>query len=156
VPAWDLVLRPVKDVAILFALGDQHTSRATGDAHRAGVEAAVCYLDGQVGPATVKGQRAWRQAVDRVVQYRERYGISDPDGRSDQNPGHEAWSSAATTAPLTMQSATPRAAARRPRARGRLSVLRLGSIFATILKAGLAMCRVFSRINRDHGYCVDA
>jgi hypothetical protein len=30
-------------------------------------------------PATVKGQRAWRQAVDRVVQYRERYGIIDPD-----------------------------------------------------------------------------
>ena len=25
--AWDLVLRPVKDVAILYALGDQRTSR---------------------------------------------------------------------------------------------------------------------------------
>jgi hypothetical protein len=30
-------------------------------------------------PATVKGQRAWRQAVDRIEQYRERYAISDPE-----------------------------------------------------------------------------
>jgi hypothetical protein len=30
-------------------------------------------------PATVKGQRAWRQTVGRVVQYRERYRIIDPD-----------------------------------------------------------------------------
>ena len=29
-PAWDLVLRPVKDVAILYALGDQHAGRAWG------------------------------------------------------------------------------------------------------------------------------
>ena len=52
-PAWDLVLRPVKDVAILvYALGDQRTSRAARDAHQAGVEAAVSYLDGQVGTRT--------------------------------------------------------------------------------------------------------
>jgi conjugative relaxase-like TrwC/TraI family protein len=51
-PAWDLVLRPVKDVAILYALGDQPTSRAARDAHQAGVEAAVSYLDGQVGTRT--------------------------------------------------------------------------------------------------------
>jgi conjugative relaxase-like TrwC/TraI family protein len=51
-PAWDLVLRPVKDVAILYALGDRHTSRAARDAHQAGVEAAVTYLDGQVGTRT--------------------------------------------------------------------------------------------------------
>jgi hypothetical protein len=30
-------------------------------------------------PATVKGQRTWRQAVARIEQYRERYGITDPD-----------------------------------------------------------------------------
>ena len=51
-PAWDLVLRPVKDVAIVYALGDQRTSRAARDAHHAGVEAAVRYLDGQVGTRT--------------------------------------------------------------------------------------------------------
>jgi len=51
-PAWDLVLRPVKDVAILYALGDRRTSRAARDAHQAGVEAAVSYLDGQVGTRT--------------------------------------------------------------------------------------------------------
>ena len=51
-PAWDLVLRPVKDVAIVYALGDQRTSRAARDAHQAGVDAAVSYLDGQVGTRT--------------------------------------------------------------------------------------------------------
>jgi conjugative relaxase-like TrwC/TraI family protein len=51
-PAWDLVLRPVKDVAILYALGDQPTSRAARDAHQAGVAAAVAYLDRQVGTRT--------------------------------------------------------------------------------------------------------
>jgi conjugative relaxase-like TrwC/TraI family protein len=51
-PAWDLVLRPVKDVAILYALGDQPTSRAARDAHQAGVAAAVRYLDSQVGTRT--------------------------------------------------------------------------------------------------------
>jgi FtsZ-binding cell division protein ZapB len=30
-------------------------------------------------PATVKGQRGWQQAIARVEQYRERYGITDPD-----------------------------------------------------------------------------
>jgi hypothetical protein len=30
-------------------------------------------------PASIKGQRAWRQATDRILQYRERYGITDPD-----------------------------------------------------------------------------
>jgi conjugative relaxase-like TrwC/TraI family protein len=51
-PAWDLVLRPVKDVALLYALGDQRTSRAAMAAHQAGVAAAVTYLDGQVGTRT--------------------------------------------------------------------------------------------------------
>ena len=36
----------------VYALGDQHTSRAARDAHQAGVEAAVSYLDGQVGTRT--------------------------------------------------------------------------------------------------------
>jgi hypothetical protein len=30
-------------------------------------------------PATVKGRRAWRQAAVVILQYRERYGITDPD-----------------------------------------------------------------------------
>jgi conjugative relaxase-like TrwC/TraI family protein len=51
-PGWDLVLRPVKDVAVLYALGDQHTSRASMQAHQVGVAAAVAYLDGQVGTRT--------------------------------------------------------------------------------------------------------
>jgi conjugative relaxase-like TrwC/TraI family protein len=51
-PGWDLVLRPVKDVAILYALSDQRTSRAATDAHQAGVAAAVRYLDRQVGTRT--------------------------------------------------------------------------------------------------------
>jgi conjugative relaxase-like TrwC/TraI family protein len=51
-PAWDLVLRPVKDVAILYALGDQHTRATSRQAHQVGVEAAVSYLDGQVGTRT--------------------------------------------------------------------------------------------------------
>jgi hypothetical protein len=55
-------------------------------------------------PATVKGQRAWRQAVSRVEQYRERYGIIDPTGRSAQSLATWSWSSAATTAPPTRQS----------------------------------------------------
>ncbi len=54
-PAWDLVLRPVKDVAILYGLGDQHTSRAARHAHDVGVREAVAYLDGQVGTRRGRG-----------------------------------------------------------------------------------------------------
>jgi conjugative relaxase-like TrwC/TraI family protein len=54
-PAWDLVLRPVKDVAILYALGDIQTSRAARQAHEVGVRAAVAYLDGQVGTRRGRG-----------------------------------------------------------------------------------------------------
>jgi conjugative relaxase-like TrwC/TraI family protein len=54
-PAWDLVLRPVKDVAILYALGDARTSRAARAAHEVGVRAAVAYLDGQVGTRRGRG-----------------------------------------------------------------------------------------------------
>jgi len=51
-PAWDLVLRPHKDVSILYALGDEATGRRVAAAHQAGVRAAVAYLDGQVGTRT--------------------------------------------------------------------------------------------------------
>jgi conjugative relaxase-like TrwC/TraI family protein len=51
-PAWDLVFRPHKDVSILYALGDEATGRKVGEAHQAGVRAAVAYLDGQVGTRT--------------------------------------------------------------------------------------------------------
>jgi conjugative relaxase-like TrwC/TraI family protein len=49
VPAFDLVFRPTKSVAILYALGDPATSRAVLDAHHAGLAEAVAYLDGHLG-----------------------------------------------------------------------------------------------------------
>jgi conjugative relaxase-like TrwC/TraI family protein len=49
VPAFDLVFRPTKSVAILYALGDPQTSRAVLDAHHAGLDEAVAYLDGHLG-----------------------------------------------------------------------------------------------------------
>jgi conjugative relaxase-like TrwC/TraI family protein len=54
-PAWDLVLRPVKDVAIVYGLGDERARRAARQAHQVGVEAAVAYLDGQVGTRRGRG-----------------------------------------------------------------------------------------------------
>jgi conjugative relaxase-like TrwC/TraI family protein len=51
-PAWDLVLRPPKDVSILYALGDEATGRRVAEAQQAGVRAAVAYLDSQVGTRT--------------------------------------------------------------------------------------------------------
>ncbi len=41
------------------------------------------HLDGELGerPATVKEQRAWRQAVARIEQYRERYRSPTPTAR---------------------------------------------------------------------------
>jgi conjugative relaxase-like TrwC/TraI family protein len=54
-PAWDLVLRPVKDVSVLYALGDDRTRRVARDAHQVGVEAAVAYLDGEVGTRRGRG-----------------------------------------------------------------------------------------------------
>jgi conjugative relaxase-like TrwC/TraI family protein len=51
-PAWDLVLRPHKDVSILYGLGDERTSREVAAAHQAGVRAVVAYLDRQVGTRT--------------------------------------------------------------------------------------------------------
>ena len=39
-------------------------------------------------PATVKGQRAWRQTAARIQQYRERYGITDPDRALGPEPRH--------------------------------------------------------------------
>jgi conjugative relaxase-like TrwC/TraI family protein len=54
-PAWDLVLRPVKDLSVLYALGDDRTRRAAREAHQVGVEAAVAYLNGQVGTRRGRG-----------------------------------------------------------------------------------------------------
>jgi conjugative relaxase-like TrwC/TraI family protein len=53
-PAWDLVLRPHKDVSILYALGDEATGRRVAEAQQAGVRAAVAYLDSQVGTRTAR------------------------------------------------------------------------------------------------------
>jgi len=49
VPGWDLVLRPVKDVGVLYALGDERVARAVMSAHHEGIVAAVAYLDAHVG-----------------------------------------------------------------------------------------------------------
>jgi conjugative relaxase-like TrwC/TraI family protein len=49
VPSWDLVLRPVKDVGVLYALGDERINRAVMSAHHEGVAQAVAYLDAHVG-----------------------------------------------------------------------------------------------------------
>jgi conjugative relaxase-like TrwC/TraI family protein len=49
VPSWDLVLRPVKDVGVLYALGDERVNRAVMSAHHEGVAEAVAYLDAHVG-----------------------------------------------------------------------------------------------------------
>jgi hypothetical protein len=57
VPSWDLVLRPVKDVGVLYALGDERVNRAVMSAHHAGVAAAVAYLDAQVGTRRGHGGR---------------------------------------------------------------------------------------------------
>jgi conjugative relaxase-like TrwC/TraI family protein len=54
-PAWDLVLRPVKDVSVLYALGDDKTRRVAREAHQLGVEAAVAYLNGEVGTRRGRG-----------------------------------------------------------------------------------------------------
>ncbi len=42
---FDVVLRPVKDVSLLYGLGSQEVAAASLDAHHAGVRAAVAYLD---------------------------------------------------------------------------------------------------------------
>jgi conjugative relaxase-like TrwC/TraI family protein len=49
VPSWDLVLRPVKDVGVLYALGDERVNRAVMSAHHQGVAQAIAYLDAHVG-----------------------------------------------------------------------------------------------------------
>jgi conjugative relaxase-like TrwC/TraI family protein len=49
VPSWDLVLRPVKDVGVLCALGGEPERQAAMSAHHEGVRDAVAYLDAQVG-----------------------------------------------------------------------------------------------------------
>ena len=49
VPSWDLVLRPVKDVGVLYALGGEQVGRAVMSAHHEGVTEAVAYLDAHVG-----------------------------------------------------------------------------------------------------------
>ncbi len=57
VPSWDLVLRPIKDVGVLYALGDERVNRAVMSAHHAGVAEAVAYLDAHVGTRRGHGGR---------------------------------------------------------------------------------------------------
>jgi conjugative relaxase-like TrwC/TraI family protein len=55
VPSWDLVLRPVKDVGVLYALGDHQVMWAAMSAHHEGVAEAVAYLDAHVGTRRGRG-----------------------------------------------------------------------------------------------------
>jgi conjugative relaxase-like TrwC/TraI family protein len=57
VPSWDLVLRPVKDVGVLYALGDQRVNRAVVSAHHEGIAQAIAYLDAHVGTRRGHGGR---------------------------------------------------------------------------------------------------
>jgi conjugative relaxase-like TrwC/TraI family protein len=57
VPGWDLVLRPIKDVGILYALGDERVNQAAMSAHHEGVAEAVAYLDAHVGTRRGHGGR---------------------------------------------------------------------------------------------------
>jgi conjugative relaxase-like TrwC/TraI family protein len=54
---YDVVLRPVKDVSLLYGLGSPEVSSAALAAHNAGVEAAVAYLDEVVGARRGKAGR---------------------------------------------------------------------------------------------------
>jgi conjugative relaxase-like TrwC/TraI family protein len=56
-PSWDLVLRLVKDVGVLYALGDERVNRAVMSAHHEGVAQAVAYLDAHVGTRRGHGGR---------------------------------------------------------------------------------------------------
>jgi conjugative relaxase-like TrwC/TraI family protein len=49
VPAFDVVLRPIKSVSILYGVGDPATGRAVLAAHHAGVAEATAYLDQHLG-----------------------------------------------------------------------------------------------------------
>src|SRR5215211_2269483 len=49
VPSWDLVLRPIKDVGVLFALGGERVNQAVMSAHHDGAAEAIAYLDAHVG-----------------------------------------------------------------------------------------------------------
>jgi hypothetical protein len=63
---------------------DQARARELAWRGRVGTRAAELERPGwlrELGepPATVKGQRAWQQAIARIEQYRERYAITDSD-----------------------------------------------------------------------------
>jgi TrwC relaxase len=49
VHAFDLVFRPTKSVSLLYAFGSPMVAARTKDAHHAGIEAAIAYLDRHVG-----------------------------------------------------------------------------------------------------------
>jgi conjugative relaxase-like TrwC/TraI family protein len=57
VPGWDLVLRPIKDIGVLFALGGERVNRAAMSAHHEGAAEAIAYLDAHVGTRRGHGGR---------------------------------------------------------------------------------------------------
>jgi conjugative relaxase-like TrwC/TraI family protein len=64
---YDVVLRPVKDVSLLYGLGSPEVSSATLAAHHAGVRAAVAYLDETVGGRRGKAGRDLVHAAGQGV-----------------------------------------------------------------------------------------
>jgi hypothetical protein len=63
---------------------DRARARELAWRHRASLRALELERPGwlrELGqpPVSIKGQRAWRQAATHILQYRERYGITDPD-----------------------------------------------------------------------------
>jgi conjugative relaxase-like TrwC/TraI family protein len=91
VPAFDLVLRPTKSVAILYGLGDAATGRATLAAHHAGVAEAVVCLDEHLGLAAAFGQPLVGEGVAELVGMQPRAGRPGGRGAAASSP-HRARS----------------------------------------------------------------
>ena len=58
-PAFDLVLRPVKSVSILWGLGDERTQRTVEAIHRASVADAMADLEAEVGTRRGAQGKTW-------------------------------------------------------------------------------------------------
>jgi conjugative relaxase-like TrwC/TraI family protein len=64
---YDVVLRPVKDLSLLYGLGSPEIASAALAAHHAGVTAAVAYLDEAVGARRGKAGRDLKHVAGQGV-----------------------------------------------------------------------------------------